>query len=224
MIGKTIIRHQNVATPFSTKKFPLVKSDDVIAGSKSLNEVNFLALKTRFPIIGNNIIFCEESVSLSANGVSFDVMRPAQAPLATIPLVHTYRNGTIQSGIKSIFFILTIEGTEQKVFFDTGRADLLTATAQFIPKEPMSKRKINIRFNAFGEWGLSHYTQSRAKIRLGSEEFEYQFRHEVNDRSVEAPFIIGSSIFNYFDIAISVGEKQALFFPKGSFDFGRSAV
>jgi hypothetical protein len=224
MIGKTIIRQQNVATPFSTKKFPLVKSDDVIVGSKTLNEVNFLAIRTRYPIIGNNILLYEESVSLSTTGVRFGVTRPAQVPLATVPLIFSYMNGSVQSGIQAIFFILTIEGIEQKVFFDTGRTDLLTATSQFIPRDPIRRRKIDIRFNAMGEWGLSHYTHYETKLHLGSEYIEHKFRHVVNDRSVNAPFIMGSSILNHFDITISVGDKQALFFRKGSFDFGGTIV
>jgi hypothetical protein len=224
MIGKTIARYANVATPFSTKEWPVVKDHAIVAGVKSLNEVEFLVSKTRFPIIGNNIIFCEDDVSISTSGVNFGITRSHHAPLATIPLVFSYLKGSAQSGIKSVFFILTIGGTEQKVFFDTGRANLLTATSKFIPQNPIRKKKINIRFNPFGEWGLSYYTQSIAKLRLGSEEFEFQFRHETNDHSVDAPFVIGSSILNHFDIAMSAGEKQARFFPKGSFDFGEGAV
>lgn len=224
MIGKTIARYQNVTTPFSTKEWPLVTDHDVVAGSKQLKEVDFLVSKIRFPIIGNNIIFCEEGVSLSTNGVNFGVTHSAQAPLATVPLIFSYMNGSEQSGIKNVFFTLTIEGAEQKVFFDTGRSDLLTATSQFIPREPAKRKKIDISFNAAGEWGLSYYTKSVAKIRLGLDEFEYPFRHVTNERSVEVPFIIGSSILNHFDIAMSVAEKQAKFFPKGSFDFSASAV
>lgn len=224
MVGKTIARYANVATPFSTKEWPVVKDQAIIAGVKSLNEVEFLVSKTRFPIIGNNIIFCEDDVSISKSGVNFGITRSRHAPLATVPLVFSYRNGSAQSGIKSVFFILNIGGTEQKVFFDTGRANLLTATSKFIPQNPIRKKKIDIRFNPFGEWGLSTYTQSIAKLRLGSEDFEFQFRHEANDHSVDAPFVIGSSIFNHFDIAMFAGEKQARFFPQGSFDFGVGAA
>ena len=224
MIGKKIVRYQNVATPFSTKKFPLVKCDDVIVGPKIVSEVNFLAMKTRYPVIGNNILLCEETVSLSTTGVRFGVTPPAQVPLATVPLIFSYMNGSVQSGIQAIFFILTIEGIEQKVFFDTGRTDLLTATSQFIPREPIRRRKIDIRFNPMGEWGLSHYTHYETKLHFGSEYIEHKFRHVVNDRSVDAPFIIGSSILNHFDIAMSVGNRQALFFRKGSFDFGGTIV
>lgn len=217
MIGKTIARYQKVATAFKESEWPVVKVALGQAGHRRIRNLEFLVSKTRFPIVGNNIIFEQDYVALSTEGIHYGLFNSEASPLATFPLITSFRNGSPSSGVKSLFFVLNIDGRDQRVFFDTGRAELLTGTAKLARSKPRGMRRFDFRFNTVGHWGLSTYSKAKATLQIGSQDFEYEYCHLLNEKSVDAPFIMGASILDQFDIAMSISERRATFFPKGSF-------
>ena len=220
MIGETITRYQDVLTEFRKKRLPVVTANEAVVRGRVFENREFLVSKARFPIIGNNVIFDEDWVSLSRNGLFFG-RAPADRPaLATVPLLASYRNESRSSGLRSVFLVLNIDGEDRKAFFDTGRAELLAGTSHLERSAQGRPPKLDLHFNTVGQWGISRYTTRRATIRIGDCSFEQKYSHSLNDQNVDAPFVVGASILSRFDIMLCVDEGHALFYPEGAFQLG----
>jgi hypothetical protein len=168
-----------------------------------------LVADVRYPIIGSDFLFSRNNVLLTRQGLRFDaVYDPADA----IACAGLRVNRGAGSAVASVHLLLNIDGVEREVYFDTGIAPALQASALLPESEKKLFPRMDIRSNALGQSGLAAYFSREATLSLGERRKRIPYRHYHLDRSVGAPFVMGAGILKEYSVLIDLQKGRACFF------------
>lgn len=202
---------ENVLTTFGQRQLDVRKLKMTRIGNEYF-EGKVLAGEVSYPIIGNDFIFRANNVLFTRDGLEFDVDYRQGDAIACVGAIVGYQGNTISTPVGSIRLVLNINNTEQIVYFDTGRASTLEASA--LAPRPIKNLfpRVDIRFNSLGEWSLVPYFSRKALISIGGQKEIIPYRHYYIDRTEDTPFVMGAGILRNFSILIEPRKGRACFF------------
>jgi hypothetical protein len=205
---------EGVSTPFGERRLSVRRiRPSKIGGIPFKGTV--LAGDVPYPIIGNDFIFSRNNVLFTRDGLEFDVASGAEDAAACVGLLIGYQGHATNSAVASIHLLLEIDGSEQKVYFDTGIPSALTASAS--APEPTKKLfpRLDVRHNTLGEWALAPYFSRQASLGFGDKSRSVPYRHYYMDKKGRAPFVMGAGILQDYSILIDHQKGRACFLDAG---------
>ena len=194
---------------------PIVAPAGVELNGQKLDGTKFVASKTRFPIIGNNILFAHGGLLLGRDGIKFGPRVDNARPLASVNAIVTYGESDLSHSVERVAVSLLIDGVPQKAFIDTGLRTVMAATASAPLPSGSAAKGFDLKFNALGQFKPATYYKRRAKIMIGEKEMEFPYRQFSSDRFGTEPFVIGGGILEFFDLHIDAHSKVVSFFESG---------
>jgi hypothetical protein len=208
--GKTG-RFETVETPFGSRQYPAFQSQSLTIAGIPFSGRRVLSADVKFPLIGADLLFSKGTVLFARSGVKFGQPYDVEKAVACVGLDIEFSGNSTQTAVRSVHFLLNIDGVERKVFFDTGRAPVLEgSSAPLPPKKPFPR--IDVIKNMFGQWSLVPYYSRKASIKLAGAEKIVPYRHYFTDRSVKSPFILGARILDTYSIVVDHKNGRACFF------------
>lgn len=214
--GETIVDEWNVITPLGSRMEPIVAPVGIELNGLDLTGSKFVASKSRFPIIGNNILLANGGVLLGRKGLRLGSDFALPQASATKEATITFGGSGASLSVERIAVSLLIDGTEQEAFIDTGRRTTLAATASAPLPAGSPAKGFEVRLNAFGQFKPTTYLKRKASIVIGEREIELPYRQFVSDKAAPEPFVVGGGILESFDLHVSLQDKVVSFFDSGN--------
>lgn len=203
---------ETIASPFGQRRIPVYELDAIYIAGEWFRNKRVLVTEASYPLIGGNILFEGKNILFSQNGLKFDQhYDPASADACVQTLVN-FQGSSVATAVEAVFFLMIIDGVEQKLFFDTGRRAALEATS--LADKPARKPfpRPDIRSNSLGDWKLTPYYARHAEVTLGNDRLSLPYRHYYRDQSVPAPFVMGAEILKTYSILVDYRKGRACFF------------
>ena len=202
---------QRISTPLGESRLPVRRMRPSKIGGIAF-EGSVFAGDVPYPIIGNDFIFSKGNVLFSRTGLEFDVSYAPEDAIACVPLVIGYSGNTTSSPVESIHLLLEIDGAQQKVYFDTGMAAALMATASAPQSATKLFPRMDLQHNSFGKWALAAYFYREASLSLGDRSKSLPYRHYYTDNSWGVPFVMGAGILKEYSIVFEPRKGRACFY------------
>ena len=203
---------ETVETPFGSHRYPAFQSQSLRIGDVAFPGRRVLSADVKHPLIGADLLFSKGNVLFARSGLKFGQPYDVEQAVACAGLDIEFSGNSTETPVRSIRLLLNIDGAEQKVFFDTGRAPALegSSAAPLPLKKPFPR--VDFIKNFFGQWSLAPYYPRKASIKLADDERSIGYRHYFNDGSVKAPFILGAGILDTYSIVVDPKHGRACFF------------
>lgn len=215
VVGEAIVDEWLIVSPLGSRTEPVVKPSVVFVNGVSVIKPKIAAARTRFPIIGTDILFAAERLTLGMAGMRFGSKPDIERAIATVACSAETVRRSGNTAISRVTATLEIDGHEHQVFIDTGRKATLAATAAAPLPSKSSRRSFDIRFNTLGQFRPSRLYRREAVIAVGQREFIISYEHYPKDRSCAEPFILGGGILEMFDLYIAPKDGIMCFFEPG---------
>lgn len=199
------LNHRDLETRFNTSSIETFLSKPLnILGLDFLASPAFLA-KGKTSVVGNDFIFSQPSVLFSARyGIRFGHFdRDEFDYCGTITLDYAGRD--TGSGIQALYFNIVIDGTLQKVLFDTGRDTFLEATG-LLPLDPNSRAPtgLDISSNSLGQSRIEWFASRTVNLEIGDQKGAKRIRHFYENSSPNAAFVLGSRFLVAYDVYVDL--------------------
>lgn len=196
-----------VETAFNTAKIPTFLAKEVEIFGQVAEARRVFKPRKKYSIIGIDYLLNKKRVLLSSKKkLSFDYISSEEFSYCSGITMH-YSGVDSENRIAAIFMDLPINGANEKVFIDTGHNTFIEATGQYQSQREPQRRVLNFLSNALGESRFEWYGEVPVRISIGEKNFSFKIKHYFENKSANAPFVIGSLFLEQFDIYIEFENK-----------------
>jgi hypothetical protein len=197
------IDHVRVQTRFRIRDEPLYRIRGLQIADQDIEQLDVISKLGTTSIIGLDYITKHRRLVINRNGIT-EVTKDNRSRFMKNcgSIILDFEGSDTNSGIQSIYFLMKIDKKYRKVFFDSGYDTFLQATSSLNTKfDNESVVKNDITFNSLFEFGLEKYKISSAYVGSGINK-TIEYKHFFEQNSVDAEFVLGSRIFQDFEVEI----------------------
>lgn len=196
-----------VETSFGSERLPTFLAREVEIFGEVAEARRVFQARRGYSIIGIDYLFSNNRVLLSAKKrLSFDYISQEEFSYCS-GITIGYDGFFSENRIASIYMELPINGTNQKVYIDTGHNTFLEATGQLPSQGEPKKTGLNFLSNQLGRGRFERYSEMPITLSIGEQDFQFNIKHYFENKGIDAPFVIGSLFLQQFDIYIDLEKK-----------------
>ena len=211
-LGKTVVR-----TPFGSREASKVELDRLEVSGREFKRATVIVEQRKSDqndaIIGSSLLFSSNTILFTETGIHFDVDESTLSGCNYVPVVIDLTGNTYESPVAAVYFRLLINGSMQKVFFDTGLSDILVGASRSAGSDDR---------DGWSRPGLLYHPASRrlkwnwaypnkGLIGIGDNHLSVDyFRYSSLDHE-DADFFMGSGILQSYSILITPRRGRACF-------------
>lgn len=217
-VESRLVGEKAIETPFGTRQVLEVQVKSLGFGGREFQWLTVLVEKSSLhqevPIIGASLLFSSDNTLFTRDGFDFDVDESSMPAGTCVPVLIDLTGNTLGHPVAAVYFRMRINGSDKKVFFDTGFPDVLAGT----PKSTASgdragwPRPSLLKDPASGRLQFSWAYPSNAVIELGDDSINVKYLRQSRFNYIDAEFVMGAGILREYSILITPRRGRACFF------------
>jgi hypothetical protein len=201
-LGKPI-DHVRVQTRVRIRDEPIYRIRGLQIADQHIEQLDVISKLGKNSIIGLDYIIKHRRIVINKNGISEATKDNKSGLLKNCgSIILDFQGNDMDSGIESIYFLMKIDNKYRKVFFDSGNDTFLQATSLLNKKfDNESVVKSDIMFNSLFEFNIEKYKLGSAYVGSGINK-KIEYKHFFEHKSVNAEFVLGSKVFQDYEVEI----------------------
>jgi hypothetical protein len=197
------IDHVRVQTRFRIRDEPLYRIRGLQIADQNVEQLDVISKLGTTSIIGLDYITKHRRIVINRNGITVVTKDNRSRSLKNCgSIILDFEGSDTNSGIQSIYFLMKIDKKYRKVFFDSGNDTFLQATSSLDTKlDDESLLKTDMVFNSLFEFNIEKYKTGSVYVGSGINKI-IEYKHFFENNSVDAEFVLGSRVFQDFEVEI----------------------
>ena len=163
--------------------------------------------------VGASILFQPQNTLIAMDGIYFDIDPSRHLSMHCVRIVLDLLGPNLDSPVGRLYFLLDIDGVEQKVLFDTGRSDVLVGTAS-APGAASRWPRFEVHRDLNGRLRVWRYYQETGTIRLGTQTLAVTYKRFPALDSIDASYVLGAGLLATHSVLIEHRRGRACFVPR----------